>query len=316
MSPRNGSSRFPSPRAVRRRRARRALSGPHLPYVPEERVESIPVTTCQYVAEERVEPYEVRKCEMVAEERVESIPVTTCSYVAEERVEPYEVRTCQYVAEERVETIPVTTCEYVAEQRVERVPVTTCRMVAETASRQVPVSVPEEVPVTVNRCVARVVPRRSPSSRPPWFRWLSRPACRATDAIPVKKSKQLERARRRSQQAGRRLSCSIAEELDFGATGQLLNTSCGIDWHVHNCHAFKEQAARRTGNGGHSQIPGQRNRIRFMMRYSREAIARRLVIGGLILLSSASGATLWFRNRGPAVERARRRVQSRSVQLA
>ena len=50
---------------------------------------------------------------MVAEERVETVPVTTCQYVAEEHVEPYEVRTCQYVAEERVETIPVTTCQYV-----------------------------------------------------------------------------------------------------------------------------------------------------------------------------------------------------------
>ena len=74
--------------------------------VAEERVETVPVTTCQMVAEERVEPYEVRTCQMVAEERVETIPVTTCQMVAEERVEPYEVRTCQMVAEERVENDP------------------------------------------------------------------------------------------------------------------------------------------------------------------------------------------------------------------
>ena len=43
---------------------------------------------------------------MVAEERVETIPVTTCQMVAEERVEPYEVRTCQMVAEERVADDP------------------------------------------------------------------------------------------------------------------------------------------------------------------------------------------------------------------
>ena len=121
----------------------------------EERVETIPVTTCQYVAEERVEPYEVRTCQYVAEERVETIPVTTCQYVAEERVEPYEVRTCEMVAEERVETIPVTTCQYVAEERVEPYEVQTCQYVAEERVENIPVTTCQYVSRATGRARAR-----------------------------------------------------------------------------------------------------------------------------------------------------------------
>ena len=97
---------------------------------------------------------------MVAEQRVETIPVTTCSY--RERGAGRALRGPDLPLRRRgaaSRPYQVTTCSYAAEERVEHVPVRTCRMVAETASRQVPVCMAEQVPVTVNRVVARQVAR-------------------------------------------------------------------------------------------------------------------------------------------------------------
>ena len=105
---------------------------------------------------------------MVAEQRVETVPVTTCNYVSEERVEPYEVQTCKLVAEERVEPYrsqPAATWPRNASSGCP------CRPAAWFKRRlhaRCPVCVAEQVPVTVNRVVARKFPVPWPCSSAPW----------------------------------------------------------------------------------------------------------------------------------------------------
>ncbi len=131
-------------------------------FIPEQRIEQIPVTKTTYRDEtvSRMEEYQVART--IHEEQIRQIPVTTYKEVLERVEQTTPVKVQRMITEERVEKVPQTVYRTVTEERVEPYEVKVARVVPVTRTVKKPVITEKWVPYTqtVNR--QRVVVNRVP----------------------------------------------------------------------------------------------------------------------------------------------------------
>lgn len=131
-------------------------------FVPEQRIEQIPVTRTTYRDETVSRVEDVQVARVVQEEHVRQIPVTRYKEVVERVEQTTPVKVQRVIPEERVETIPQTTYKTITEEKIEPYEVKVARIVPVTRTVKKPVTVERWVPYTYTVEKQRVVVNRIP----------------------------------------------------------------------------------------------------------------------------------------------------------